>query len=196
VELAKYHSVPLEHIQHVRGASQSTRELVLEDLSAMEAGWRRAGCRDPIMEYAFHWLRDNVGLAEGRRCLQHGDYRLHNVLVEGEAVTAILDWEHARVSNPADDLAYVRGAAEALGSWDEFMAAYVEAGGIAPDAAALQYYEAYIAVFIGGIHGRMEVLFNEQPTQRPLSSIGSALQYRPGLMASLYSRISFAVERS
>jgi Ser/Thr protein kinase RdoA (MazF antagonist) len=69
----------------------------------------------------------------------HGDFFPGNVLVDGGRVTALLDWEEARLDWPEIDLA--------AGVWhfgwrdgeadDRFLAAYADAGGIPADPAVL-----------------------------------------------------------
>ena len=62
--------------------------------------------RDPIVEEAFAWLEENLP-APGRQGLVHGDYRLGNLLVADDRITAVLDWELAHVGDVNYDLGYV-----------------------------------------------------------------------------------------
>ncbi len=74
-------------------------------LAAVAAGGGRA--RElPDYDALRDWLEshrpDDVPAA-----VVHGDYKLDNVLVEGERVTSILDWEMATVGDPRADLGYL-----------------------------------------------------------------------------------------
>ena len=65
--------------------------------------------------------------------LTHGDLAAEHVYVQGEAVTGVIDWEWASISNPALDLGYrlPRGDAYwgATGAVAACLEAYVDAGG-------------------------------------------------------------------
>ena len=185
-ELAKTHRIPASHLSHVRGAHMGSAERMLSDIAKREDAWRKSAACDPIVEYAFHWLKNHVALAEGSRCLVHGDYRPHNVLQQHDRVTAILDWEHAKIAHPAEDLGYVREAAEALWSWEEFLDAYVVAGGQSPDRDVLNYHEVFAAVFSLAILGQIEEAFTGA-AHEPLAHISSAIHNRPTLITRLAS---------
>lgn len=62
--------------------------------------------RDPVVEEAFAWLEENIP-APGRQGLVHGDYRLGNLLVADDRITAVLDWELAHIGDVNYDLGYV-----------------------------------------------------------------------------------------
>ncbi|WP_371495896.1 phosphotransferase family protein [Kitasatospora sp. NBC_00374] len=105
--------------------------------------------------------------------LVHGDYRLDNVLVDGDdRITAVLDWEMSTVGDPLTDLGllvmYVElarrfdgvlpGAVLAPGfpATDELVARY--AAGSGRDVSALGWYVGFasfkLAVVLEGIHYR------------------------------------------
>jgi aminoglycoside phosphotransferase (APT) family kinase protein len=78
-----------------------------EQVERWHATYTDAGFnRDPVLEEAFWWLRDNapVGGAHG---LVHGDFRIGNMLVASGRVTAILDWELAYIGDVRFDLGYM-----------------------------------------------------------------------------------------
>jgi aminoglycoside phosphotransferase (APT) family kinase protein len=114
-----------------------------------------------------------------RSGIVHGDYRLDNALVVGDAdgprISAILDWEMATLGDPLVDLgifglywniADLSGAAGAVPSavdpaagyprFDELVDAYAERAGIAvPDLRWYRAFAAYkLAVILEGIHFR------------------------------------------
>jgi Ser/Thr protein kinase RdoA (MazF antagonist) len=91
--------------------------------------------RLPTLEAARRWAMAWTGEANTPTAPIHGDFFPGNVLVDGGRVTALLDWEEARLDWPAIDLA--------AGVWhfgwrdgeadDRFLAAYADAGGIPAD---------------------------------------------------------------
>jgi aminoglycoside phosphotransferase (APT) family kinase protein len=60
---------------------------------------------EPALEEAIRWFRANRPTVP-ETTLLHGDYRIGNLLVEDREVTAVLDWELARVGDPLFDLGY------------------------------------------------------------------------------------------
>lgn len=130
IKLAALHSVAAEDIgDWIRGAKASTSEQVLATVEQSRANWEALQRPSPLFDAAFEWLRKNVAVMDRSRGLVHGDYGLNNILIHNEEVSAILDWEFAHIGNPAYDLGYFRYMADALGSWQEFLDAYQQAGG-------------------------------------------------------------------
>ena len=99
----------------------------------------------PSISAALQWLAAHPPPDGGRLCLLHGDYGLHNMLFENHRMTALLDWEHASLGDPARDLVQIRRQLTQFVAWPRFMRWYREAGG--PDVAddSLSYYEVYSA---------------------------------------------------
>jgi aminoglycoside phosphotransferase (APT) family kinase protein len=60
----------------------------------------------PALELALAWL-DEHAPPPGEVTLAHGDFRTGNFMVTPEGLSAILDWEFARWSTPAEDLAWI-----------------------------------------------------------------------------------------
>lgn len=109
----------------------------------------------PTIERTFAWLRANVGRVDETLVLVHGDYDLRNVLIDGDRITAILDWERSHVGHPAEDLAYcIQDATRAM-PWDEFLAIYRAAGGPEVAAEAIEYFQVWAAM--ARISGSAEV---------------------------------------
>jgi aminoglycoside phosphotransferase (APT) family kinase protein len=139
-QLAKIHNIPLEFFgSATAGADMTIREQALAWIEQSYANWKALNTPGALMETSFRWLRDNVDLYDGRRTLVHGDFGLHNILVEDDKVSCVLDWEFAHIGNPVYDLGYFRFQAEALGPWEEFLRAYEAAGGIAPAPLQLDF---------------------------------------------------------
>ena len=104
----------------------------------------------PVFELAFRWLRQRLPDA-AHRTLVHGDYRVGNVMFGPEGARAILDWELSHIGDPAEDLGWLcvrawRFGSDALpvggvGTREELVRAYQEAGGGPVDPEALRFWE-------------------------------------------------------
>lgn len=147
-QLGRIHSAPVEDFAHVVGAGVSSVDQTLADIDVLEKKWRDARGNNAVIAYAINWLRDHVQMAQGPRSLTHGDYRGHNMLQKDEQITAILDWEHGRITHPARDFGYSRSFIDAIGGWDLFTEAYVAGGGTIPEPEAVRYFEIFASVFI------------------------------------------------
>jgi aminoglycoside phosphotransferase (APT) family kinase protein len=97
----------------------------------------------PAIEAAFDWLGANVPADLERLAIVHSDFGLHNVLADGDEVTAILDWEFAHLGEPAEDLEYVRAGIEPLGCWEHFLSSYLSAGGPEPVPGRARFYRVW-----------------------------------------------------
>jgi aminoglycoside phosphotransferase (APT) family kinase protein len=107
----------------------------------------------PIVSYATQWLTDNLP-ESNELVLVHCDYRTGNYLFDeasGE-ITAVLDWEMARIGDYHEDLGWVliqifgtyedgEFRASDLYGRDEFIAAYEAATGRIVNRKTLHYYD-------------------------------------------------------
>lgn len=122
-----------------------------DPLQAMRALLDDLGEPVPTFEYALAWLAARRPPSTSR-AIVHGDFRLGNLLVDRDGLSAVLDWELVHIGDPVEDLGWfcVRawrfGAAEpvaGLGSRDELLAAYRAAGGADVEPDELRWWEAY-----------------------------------------------------
>jgi aminoglycoside phosphotransferase (APT) family kinase protein len=137
-ELAKIHEIsPRTDI----AIPEMDIAVALDDLKArfMQYGGDR-----PIIALAIRWCQDNLPPAVPP-VLVHGDFRMGNLMVDANGISAVLDWELAHWGDRHDDIAYgclmvwrfgyVDKPAYGLASLDEYFDAYQTAGGakIEPD---------------------------------------------------------------
>ena len=151
--LAHVHGVPLETLA---ASSLDVNAAVTEAsvTAAVEGMAARIGelSGPPIVAVplARQWLLDHVAdvVPSGPLHLLQGDVGLHNMLVERDRVTALVDWEAATVGPPARELAAAWPAATALMTWEEFVDAYRAAGGPpeATDERAVAFYRVLFAL--------------------------------------------------
>jgi hypothetical protein len=83
--------------------------MVDRELSRCVSDTSRGGfADDPVVTYALEWLRNwRATHALPDTDLTHGDYRLGNLIVSGEHVSAVLDWEGAQGGCGLYDLAWL-----------------------------------------------------------------------------------------
>lgn len=81
--------------------------VVSEEIDYWAGKYEEFDLRDePIIDEAIRWFRDNPPEIE-ELTLIHGDFRIGNMLIDdGDNITAVLDWEMARVGDPHYDLGY------------------------------------------------------------------------------------------
>lgn len=110
----------------------------------------------PIIALGIKWLEDNCP-APCAPVLNHGDYRLGNLLAENSKLTGVLDWELAHFGDPHEDLAFGCMAvwrfarydrpALGLGSLEDYFAAYEAAGGAKVDTQRFRYWTIHRTVW-------------------------------------------------
>lgn len=61
---------------------------------------------EEVVTLALYWLERNCPKS-GWLTLIHGDFHMRNLLIDGDRISGIVDWEVTRVSNPLFDLAYM-----------------------------------------------------------------------------------------
>ncbi len=136
-----------------------------DPLAAAVEGLRRmaevTGSRRPATELALAWLAERAeqlgpaASAGGEVVLCHGDLRVGNLLVGPDGLAAILDWEFARWSAPAEDLAWF-----CVRDW-RFGSVKLAAGGVGTRAHLREAYHAASGRTIGADELRAwEVLGN------------------------------------
>ncbi|MET0985510.1 MAG: phosphotransferase, partial [Steroidobacteraceae bacterium] len=131
-----------------RGRDDSAQAHVLRRIDDFCERWMQ-NRTDPsvTMEAAFSWLRENIGCIGPELSLVHGDCNFRNILLDGDRVSAILDWELAHPGCAAEDLSYIKTDVEKVMSWQEFFAAYLSHGGIPVRDAAIRYFEVWADVW-------------------------------------------------
>jgi aminoglycoside phosphotransferase (APT) family kinase protein len=146
-QMARLHRLPPESFAAL---GVPTEAYSRDELRAGLAGFRalngKLGFPSRTIDIAMDWLEQNIERVKGDKALLHNDLGFHNFLVDGERLSAILDWELAHIGNPAADLGYVRDWVGQMTPWSRFMQAYREAGGPEIDAATLDFYTVWCGV--------------------------------------------------
>jgi aminoglycoside phosphotransferase (APT) family kinase protein len=151
--LAHLHAIPLDAL--VETGLDLDTEVTEATVSAAVNGMAAridelSGPPIAAVPLARQWLLDHIDdvVPSGPLSLLQGDFGLHNTLVEGERVTALVDWEAATIGPPARELAAAWPAATALMEWPAFIATYCAAGGSpeATDEWAVTFYRVFFAL--------------------------------------------------
>ncbi|NVE95606.1 phosphotransferase family protein [Altererythrobacter lutimaris] len=129
---------------------------IREGIADFRAQFEAAGGDRPIIALGIKWLEDNC-LEPGDTVLNHGDYRLGNLLAEDSRLTGVLDWELAHFSDFHEDLAFgcmavwrfARYDRPALGSGslEDYFAAYEAESGRTVDPARFRFWTIYRTVW-------------------------------------------------
>jgi aminoglycoside phosphotransferase (APT) family kinase protein len=121
------------------------------DYDALDQYWHAyRGVDDvsPTFDKAYEWLSVNRP-PRAATTIVHGDLRLGNLIVDDRGLAAAIDWELVHVGDPLEDLGWLCVKAwrfgaplevGGLGTIDELVAAYEDAGGRPVDRAALHWW--------------------------------------------------------
>jgi aminoglycoside phosphotransferase (APT) family kinase protein len=140
--LARIHALPPGEVPGLPAGDP------LEDLVAVYEGF---GEPRPAIELALRRLSRNRPRSGGD-AIVHGDFRNGNLMIDSDGVRGVLDWELAHRGDPAEDLGWLcvkawrfgaAGPVGGFGSRADLIEGYTEAGGRAPSAEALRWWELY-----------------------------------------------------
>lgn len=112
-ELAKIHTIPLSEVPD--GLPQDTPQAMIDDMARRYALTQTP---IPLFDLAHHWLANNLPTAR-EPVLVHGDFRMGNLIVDQNGLAAVLDWEAAKLGDPARDLAYLCMPSWRFGNYDQ-----------------------------------------------------------------------------
>jgi aminoglycoside phosphotransferase (APT) family kinase protein len=94
-ELAKIHSIPAARLPFLQEAS----------VEQMVAELDEVGEPHPAIELGLWWLRENRPPAR-ELVVNHGDYRIGNVVVDPDGLVGVLDWEFVHLDDPVRDIGF------------------------------------------------------------------------------------------
>ena len=139
-EIAKIHSIPAAHLPFLPDASIGRMVAELDEVNEPH----------PAIELGRWWLRENKP-PERPAVVNHGDYRIGNVVVGEQGLVGVLDWEFAHLDDPVRDMAFgmVRawrfGVPEkrlgGIGDVEPFVERYNELTGLDVRPEELDYWE-------------------------------------------------------
>jgi aminoglycoside phosphotransferase (APT) family kinase protein len=120
----------------------------IDELDRYWTSYSNVPDRSPTFEKAYAWLQANRP-AGPAKTIVHGDLRMGNVIVDGDGLAAVIDWELVHVGDPIEDLAWLCVKAwrfgaplevGGIGTIDQLIAAYEGAGGQPVDRDAFHWW--------------------------------------------------------
>ncbi|MEP2104132.1 MAG: phosphotransferase family protein [Parasphingorhabdus sp.] len=130
----------------------------LELINLQKDKYDEIGGAIPIYEYTFHWLKENAPDSDTKK-LVHGDFRMGNLMITQSGISAVLDWELARLGDPVQDLAYLCTPSWRFGHYEKiaggfdtaetFLAAYAKYSGESVDPARFRFWLIYSTLWWG-----------------------------------------------
>jgi len=109
---------------------------------------------EPVLVDALLWMEANIP-EQQRTTVIHGDYRSGNIVFGEDRINAVLDWEFARIGDPASDLAWLLGRTNRMGSdlvcymleRERALELYERHAGWRPSEESLHFWEVQKLVF-------------------------------------------------
>ncbi|VWX50207.1 phosphotransferase family protein [Novosphingobium sp. 9U] len=145
--LAQIHNQPLdEALLATRLGEWSGQVSLAENTRAEILAWRhqiwlRPAPASPSFARVFDWLEANVPPDDEPARVLHNDYGPHNILVDGDHVSAVLDWEIARIGDPAEDLSFFLQCAGSAIDREQALARYQALSGNRISRYRLAYFD-------------------------------------------------------
>jgi aminoglycoside phosphotransferase (APT) family kinase protein len=144
-ELARIHAMSVSDL----AIPTMDTAVTLADLKARFVGY---GGDRPILALALRWLEDNLP-APVPPVLVHGDFRMGNLMVDGQGLAAVLDWEIAHLGDAHEDLAYgcmtvwrfgqIEKPAFGVSDLETYFAAYTAESGTTVDRSRFRFWLVY-----------------------------------------------------
>jgi aminoglycoside phosphotransferase (APT) family kinase protein len=147
--LAGIHSIPVDAVPGLEQTDQVAQYRAAHD---------SLGVPSPAFELGFRWLEANrpvssattPGVAGGSPSVVHGDFRLGNLIIDGNGLRAVIDWELGHLGDPMEDLGWLctkawrfgnKPRVGGFGDVDDLVAAYEARAGAPVDRDALRWWE-------------------------------------------------------
>jgi aminoglycoside phosphotransferase (APT) family kinase protein len=151
----------------------------------------------PYMIFLLDWLAQNVPRKQTSPVMVHGDFNIHNVLVEGDRITGILDWECSNFGTPEQDLSYIKPHISNHISWDRFVSHYRAHGGPEIDDGVMNFCLVFSLMRTTlGVNKVMQIRQQgfQQAVHYAMAELGFAPEFMSmGLAATMLSSASSSV---
>lgn len=152
-ELARLHAIPLDEVPPGLPA-----EAPGDMVAALATRFDGYGGDRPVMALALAWLRAHVP-EPVPPVLLHGDFRLGNLMVDGEGLAGVLDWELCHLGDRHQDLAFgciaswrfgaIDRPAFGVGSLEALSDAYARESGVAVEPTRFRFWLVYSTLWWG-----------------------------------------------
>ena len=148
----------------------------------------------PTLSAAMSWLNAHVPEEDARLSLLHVDYGVHNLMMEKNSVAAVLDWENARIGDPAEDVTFALFSLGPDVDRQQALAWYREAGGATISRNRLRFFDVYNMMKVAS-SGAFSAGLLEEDGNAALEWCALALNMIGGCAGSMMTAIEMAEER-
>lgn len=155
---------------------RDVRDVIRADIADLQTRIEeRERAPHPGLAFGMAWLVDHLDDLAGRpACRIHGDVGFHNILMGDDQIVALLDWEYSHISDPIEDLVYVKPFLDQLDGWDRFLATYEAASGFRYEPLPARYFGVWKEVRnLVSCLGSLNSLLLPQVKDVPLSVAGT-----------------------
>jgi aminoglycoside phosphotransferase (APT) family kinase protein len=171
-QLIRIHRTPLraadEHVQRSHLRNWLAYPTLTECVTAQVRYWKEGARRfdlppSPLLERGLEWLARNVPRNTAAPSLLHGDYGLHNILIENDRLTCVLDWEGATLGDPAEDLVWLIDGLRSRVERSRILDIHAHMSGERVPAERLRYFEVFNSIRFAVVCPRALQLFEAHP---------------------------------
>lgn len=134
--IAAIHDLPQELVTNYDLPSYTANEFRQRRLNELDQS-ATTGKIPPALLRRWEHAMEDVALWRFNACVVHGDLHEDNILLDGDAVSAVIGWTELRVGDPADDFAWLV-AVNDPDFVDTVMQAYAAARNETPDPHLLR----------------------------------------------------------
>jgi len=127
--LAKIHEISFETLK-----GELETRTPRDALFILESQFKSFGQTSPVLASAFSWMNENCP-SSGEAVLLHGDFRMGNLLIDEEGISAVLDWELSHIGDPVSDISFFCAPPWRFGRYKK------QAGGVGEMADLISTYE-------------------------------------------------------
>lgn len=148
-QLALIHRMPLDGLDFLARPSQGV-SAAQTTIAQVRTILDELNIQNPTWEWCLRWAARHAP-QNAVETFIHGDFRLGNLLVDEQGLTAVIDWEFGHVGDPDEELGYVcmrdwrfgNGALRfaGLAERETFLTAYEQASGRLVNRASVDWWE-------------------------------------------------------
>jgi aminoglycoside phosphotransferase (APT) family kinase protein len=134
-QLALIHKMRVDDLEFLPRPPQNTsptRAVIDEVYAVLD----HLGVKSPTFEFCLRWALNHAPQVD-RITFVHGDFRIGNMLVAENGLSAVIDWEFGHIGDPREELGYI-----CMRDW-RFGNDHLHMGGLAPRERFIYAYEGF-----------------------------------------------------
>ncbi|MES2492103.1 MAG: phosphotransferase family protein [Pseudomonadota bacterium] len=138
------------------GLSGTIAGHVRREIDLWDAMFVETGRPDPLIAFAFRWLKANLPNPPGTPVIVHGDAGPGNFMFHDGHLTTLIDWEFCHLGDPMEDLAWfaMRCVMEPVPDFHGALRHYEAASGEPIDRQRLLYHRVLVSTRVCVIRHR------------------------------------------